>query len=371
MPHKRKPNQRRSKPAPATLDLERVDRLALSLRELAPWNWMTPAQIFGVQDPSSGQRAWVQVHAGSCPGVSAFLGDASHEQLLRRRAGELQHEDELHDSDQLILMLDPDPRVKLAESTRPTLRQPDSKDAAAPALLLHQRPGCPAGAPQAQDAERMAGVLEQLLELSPRLRVTPGLLDAQHPEGWLVRVPEATSGGLVWHDTRISTPTPDPIPVAQPDPEHLEYLGAYCCSFEGTLDCDVFFLPIPWRERGRHHDEFMVMFALLDPESGMILFQELLHCGNRWAEAQAALLHWIEQLQRFPERLRVRRRQLHAVLAPLAEHFGMQLELAAELPDCDVLQNDMSLHFQSLGPRHPLFQEQQPRRRRARQIKKR
>lgn len=340
---------------------------------MAPWNWMTPRQIFAVRDPISGERSWIQVLAGQNPSACAFLGDRSYELLKKREAGQILHEDELHDTDQLILQFQPDPSLPMPGRVRPRGPGTRSANASLYPILARKRPGCLPGMPEPEDWDRMSTVAEQLMALAPRLLVTPGLIDAEHPGGLLVRELVEMDGKTEWTDTRISSLPPSgaliPDPEANLDAKHLEYLRKHCMSFEATLDCDLFFLPTTVRERGALHETFVAMFVLVDPESGMMLWGEPLPCSRRWSAAQAALLEWIEYLQRYPERIRVRRPELQAQLEPLARAFGFQLTLERELPQCESLQNDVTLHFQTLGPRHPLVTGRGRKRTRPSEIK--
>jgi hypothetical protein len=285
-----------------------------------------------------------------------LVGDRSLEIHSRRHSGRHLHEDELHDTDQLILLYQTDPSVPMPG--RVPLRGLGSRTphAAIHAVLMHQRPGCPLGMALEDDYARMILVLEQLRELHARLKADPTLLDPQAHGGLLVRAPDPATLGDVsrWIDTRVTRLQRTPPNIQPVDADQMEYLRQYCTPIPATFDCDVVFVPFPSRERGCLYEHYTAAFAMLDSEDGMVVHFSLLACPDRWSGAQAELQDWIENMQRLPQALRVRRAELHAQLEPLTSALGIPLSLELDLPGCDVLANDLALHFQTLGPRHPL-----------------
>lgn len=361
MPRIRKTVRNRTEPTPCPLETfsvlwDRLGALAEEMRQLAPWSSIPPEQLFGVQEPRTGLHLWVHLVGGELPRVCVLVGDRSLEVHSRRHTGRHLHEDELHDTDQLILLYQTDPSVPMPGRVPP--RGPGSRNpnAAVHAVLMHQRPGCPLGPALDDDPALMALVLEQLKELHERLKADPTLLDPHVHGGLLVRtIDPATAGDAPrWIDTRVTRLHRKPPAVQPVDADQMEYLRQYCTPIPATLDCDVVFVPFPSRERGCLYEHYTAAFVMLDSEDGMVIHFSLLACPERWSAAQADLQDWIENMQRIPQALRVRRAELHAQLEPLTSALGIPLSLEPDLPGCDVLANDLALHFQTLGPRHPL-----------------
>lgn len=47
--------QKSTFPAPSLEEARRLYQAAMRVKELAPWEWMDEADIFGVQDPETGE----------------------------------------------------------------------------------------------------------------------------------------------------------------------------------------------------------------------------------------------------------------------------------------------------------------------------
>ncbi|QDU84037.1 hypothetical protein Pla163_11380 [Planctomycetes bacterium Pla163] len=77
----------------------------LTFRELAQWEWLDTENIFGIEDPSSGQVNWATVMGagGGLFGLGLYLGERGHHLLRRVESGEADYKDVDYGEDALLV----------------------------------------------------------------------------------------------------------------------------------------------------------------------------------------------------------------------------------------------------------------------------
>jgi hypothetical protein len=214
--------------SPTPSEWHRLYQATIRVKEIAPWEWMTETDIFGVQDPETGEIGFVSIMGmlGEHLAVAVYLGaeglysfwgfqqiadSAPPEALLGIPHLQASFEDrgELSAKDRAVIK-------ELGLKFRGRQEWP---------LFRSYRPGYLPWYLEAPEAQTLTYALEQAVEVTLRFKEDPGMLDPSDEESYLVRVPREVRGNLVWEDEVVRVPPvePEPIPVVM-DLEALAYV---------------------------------------------------------------------------------------------------------------------------------------------------
>lgn len=258
----------------------RLYRLAREVKQLAPWDWMAESDLFGVQIPESGRTVFVGVTGseGIHYAVAAYpdLGLLHRFRMLDDIEREF-YPERLLEIPQLQLSFDD--RADLADHAYRTIRRLGLRFRGKNAWPQFQsfRPGHLPGVLQEGEPEVMAHVLEQLLNLAPRMRTDPEGLAATEPDTFLVRVPTGggSGGGVFWRDEfrRFSAQVPDiPEPPLRVDLiSRLKKLP----EAEFPVEVDLFMTPAVVDDR-EHPPVFGYALLVVNGDNGIIIGTEML-----------------------------------------------------------------------------------------------
>ena len=166
---------------PPTIDEWReLYESAVRVKELAPWGWMTEADVFGVQNPETDELGFVSVMGmlGEHYAMSLYLGPkglyefwefeeighlASPEGLLEipQLQASFENRDELHKKDREVIK-------GLGLKFRGRHAWP---------MFRSYRPGFAPWFLEAEEARFLRYALDQLVDVAPRFREDPSLLE--------------------------------------------------------------------------------------------------------------------------------------------------------------------------------------------------
>jgi hypothetical protein len=329
-----------SENSPTIKEWRELYESVVRVKELAPWEWMTEADIFGVQNPETDELGFVSVMGmlGEHYAMSLYLGPeglyefwdfeeighlASPEGLLEipQLQASFENRDELHKKDREVIK-------ELGLKFRGRHAWP---------MFRSYRPGFAPWFLKAEEARFLTYALNQLTDVAPRFREDPSLLEPPADESYLVRVPRRADGTLVWEDhlTDVPPPEPSPIPIEM-DPQVLEDLKRLPRS-RNRLEMDFFMFPAPIQEKKEARPFFPYMLLTVDAQSGMVLGNELLKpdpsLEAMWGSIPATVAHQLAGAGIVPEEVTVGSELLFQLLQPLAESLRFKLEQSQILPN--------------------------------------
>jgi len=215
-------------------------------------------------------------------------------------------------------------------------------------LFRSYRPGYMPWFVTTAEARLLKYALEQTLEVAPRVKADPDILNAGDENGddeiYLVRVPLKEGDGLVWEDRLMRVPPPERESVAAaPDVEALGQLKQLPQRpFE--VEIDFFSLPTGIGDKGeRPYRPYMLMMA--DAKSGMIVGFEMMRPEPSLTEMHgqipSKIAEWFTQAGVIPERITARSELLLELLVPSAATLNISLYQSDELPSIDEAANSM------------------------------
>ncbi len=231
--------------SPSLEEWGRLYGVSIQIKELAPWQWMEETDIFAVQDPDSGQIGFVS--------VMGMLGDYLAISLYQGVEGlygfyELYYSTR-HEPERLLEI----PAVQVSYNHREQVEKEDRAIIQQLGLKFRGRHAWPVFRSfvpcyypwflEADEARFLTIALEQLLEVAPRVKQDPKLLDPYDDNRYLVRTPTLREGKWTWKDEYLPIYEPEAQPAfARIDKELLNLLETIQPS-DSIVEIDVFMLP--------------------------------------------------------------------------------------------------------------------------------
>ena len=317
--------------------------LAIQVKKLAPWQWMEETDVFGLENPDTGELGFISVmgNIGEYEAVAVYLGTAGLFAFIDFQA------DEFATPDRLIEM----PHLQAAFSDREYLEKEDRdlikqlglkfRGPYAWPMFRGYRPGYLPWFVTRAEARFLIHALSQVLDVAKRVRDDPHPIQPVRrveEGGHWVRAAHKEGAQLVWEDQvwLLSRPQREPVPVVV-DGDLLELLKLIPRS---DLDVEADLLLTPGRivkPGQRPLAVYVLMFA--DSNSGFILGVDVMTAEDSLAAMHAripnALAKILLQNQTVPRRLIVRSEVLRGLLRNLTQSLNIELRYADELPSID------------------------------------
>lgn len=310
------------------------------VKDLAPWEWMEEADVFGVRDPETEELGFVS--------TMGMLGEHYAVSLYRGPEGLY----EFRRFQELGPMLPPEglleiPQLQASFEDREQLEKRDRDQIKALGLKFRGRkswpmfrdfrPGLFPWFIEAGDVRFLRQALEQLLDVAPRFEEDPSLLETASDETYLTREPRREGGGLVWEDRLVDVPPPESVDVeVEIEPEVAQGLERLPQA-RMRLEMDFFMLPSPVQENRRSRPYFPYMLMAVDAGSGMVLGHEMLYVETSlpkmWASILPAAARTFINAGALPEEVAVGSDLLFQLLQPLAGLLDFDLDQPPELPN--------------------------------------
>lgn len=336
---------------PALNEWYKLYHATIRIKEIAPWEWMTETDIFGVQDPETDEIGFVSVMGalGEHLALAAYLGaeglysfwafaeiadDAPPEALLGIPHLQTSFEDrgELSTKDRALIK-------ELGLRFRGRQAWP---------MFRSYRPGYLPWYLEPQEVRRLTCALEQAAEVALRFKQDPALLEPINEESYLVRVPRQVGGDLVWEDKVMRVPPPKAEDISVPmDLEALEYVKQLPQG-EYVLEVDLGLVPIHVQEKGER--PYMPhMLLMVESESGFILSTELLGpepgLPELWGSVPMQVVRQLARMETRPREVRVQTNELFALAQLLAQELGFEVTRSPRLRSLDRARQSLMRRF--------------------------
>lgn len=326
-----------------TLDeWRRLYEAAIRVKEIAPWQWMTEADIFGVQDAETDKLGFVSVMGalGEHYSVAVYLGPEGLYGFWEcEDAGPLDPPEHLFEIPHLQASFED--RNTLHNKDRQMIKELGLKFRGRNAwpMFRSYRPGFFPWFLEAWEARFLVAVLEQTLDVTPRFRENRSLLEPAGSEGYLVRVPCREDDALSWVDRIVDVPPPEPqsIPIVM-DVEVLERLKQVPPG-TGKIEIDFFMFPSPVREERGARPFFPYMLLTVEAQHGLVLGSEMLtpdpSLEAMWGQIPLYVVRQLARVGMVPGVVSVRSELLFQLLQPVAQELRFRLRQSDTLRSLD------------------------------------
>ncbi len=303
---------------------------AVRVKEMAPWEWMTEAHVFGVQDPETREIGFVSVMGmlGEYYAISLYPNpEALYSFWMIQEAGPDINPDALLEIPQIHASFED--RGELHNKDREVIKELGLKFRGRKEwpMFRSYRPGFAPWFVEAEEARLLTHALNQLTDVAPRFREDPSLLEPPGEESYLVRVPREEGAALVWEDRQMEVPPPEPSPI-EIELDFRAFGDLEGLARGGELEMDFFMLPMPVME-GKDRPFLPYMLLAVDTGSGMVLGHDLLTADPSleamWASIPQTVAEQFAATEIVPEKVTAGSEPLYGLLQPLAESFGFEL----------------------------------------------
>lgn len=327
---------------PTKNEWERLYKLAAELKKLAPWEWMDETEIFGVQNPEAGEIGFVSIMGmlGEHLSVGVYLGaEGLYGFWDYQMAG--------HEGEPLALL--EIPQLQVSFENRENLEKQDRdlhkklglkfRGKQNYPLFRSIKPGFLPWFITSDEARMLICVIEQTLEVAPRVRENPEILNDESDtenEIVLTRVAEKQGAKIIWRDETREIPPPAEEEFAISISAALvEELKAFPQATNFILEAALFIMPNPVGEKGKR-PYFPKMLMLADGQSGAILGFQLIQPQENDAENYAEISrHFFAALRKLevrPQEIHIDSELLFDFLNGLNQQLNIKLRQTDDLP---------------------------------------
>jgi hypothetical protein len=320
---------------------------------------MWDADMFGVQDPESGENGYccVMGRLGEHFALGVYNGSEGLAGLWKMRMTEsvTSHDPVEVLSWQDCLMASYEDRSQLKKLDLDLIKELGLKFRGRNQwpLFRSYRPGYAPWFLTAAEARFLTVCLQQALDVVARFRDDRGLIGEPGPQGpYLVRVPEKPGEEWVWKDT-YQKPAParrsESPPVPPLDEARLERLRRLPAS-RGVLEMDYFFTSATIKGEEDERPWYPQLVIGADGDTGMILGFELVPAAEAPAALVEQLLQILERMESRPSRVMVQRDEARDVLRPVTDRLRIRLMRGRRLPAVDMARSELGSFLALGGP---------------------
>ena len=354
-----KPKVRISRRQAMALKWRPLYEAADQIKELAPWQWMQESDIFGVQNPETGEIGFVSVMGmlGEHLSIGVYLGaDAIHQfWALEDIAGSA---DEWEMASRLFVI----PQMQASYENRDMVEKEDAgimrklklkySGRSAYPVFRSIQPGCLPWFLDMDQIPFLTHILEQTLDVASRYEEDESLL---YPDGvgddemYLLRVPSEQDGEIIWRDEI----TPIPAPIIHNISIDID-IAAYETLQDvprvgNSVEIDLFMLMSPVEEKWSKRPYFPFTLLIVDADSGMILSHDLLSplpsLDDMYRKVPQKVIDLLLSNNMLPYEIHTQSHVLTTLLSPLFEELDTPVMERPSLPMVNEAKAAMFKHF--------------------------
>jgi hypothetical protein len=328
--------------SPTLNEWRRLYQAAIRVKEIAPWEWMTETDVFGVQNPETDEIGFVSVMGalGEHLSLALYLGSEGLYSFWGfQQLGDSAPPEAIFGM--LHLQASFEDRNTLSKKDRDVIKELGFKFRGRQAwpMFRSYRPGFFPWYLEAAEVRFLTYALEQVTEVTLHFKEDPAMLETDDDEGYLVRVPREKKGALAWEDRIEIVSPPDPEPISIPmDLNVLEEVKRLPRS-RHALEMDFFMVPVQVSEERGARPYFPHMLLVVESDSGFVFCSELLSpepdLEAMWGEIPVTVVHQLARIGVVPGQIRVRSSLLAQLLHILVEDLEFQVEMARSLRRLD------------------------------------
>ena len=317
--------------------------------EIKPWKWMTETDIFGVQNPLTGEVGYccVMGELGEVLAMSVYLGTSGLQGYSNIIEGRVEENDPDMMFAQDCFMVSFEDRDGLEKEDMALIKKTGLRFSGRRAWPLFRRyePGFFPSPIAAEDVVYLTAVLKQAKDVCLRLKENRNLLMNPEENVYLVRVPDRDTGR--WADAWMSPAPLQKIHVAASlDELRILKIKKIAKHSPVTWEIDFFFAPTPI-EGERPYFPYAIMIA--DSGTGFIHDMYLSDTATYHTVFPERFLSCIEKTATIPSAILARKDETISLIQPITRKLGIKLDKTSKLPAIDNARISMAKHFGTGG----------------------
>jgi hypothetical protein len=322
---------------PSLQEWKSLYEAATEFRKIESWRWMEDSQVFGVEDPETGEIGYCCVlgNLGELFALVVYLGTEGLQTHVKIQSGEVAPggEEALHGQKCLIATYEN--KGSLAKEDLQVIRELglNFKGRRVWPLFRSYQPGYFPWFLTRDGARFLTLALQQALVIVPQIKENMDLLTPDNEGLYWVRVPEQQEGGLVWKD-RWLRPAPlkqEKRAVPPVDELRLQRIKNKTGPRQGVWEVGFCYAPYPVQEGKEERPFYPYVFLCLDGHSGLILGTQVLEPWNLPSALQQVFLDLLERSGVLPKQVLANQPEVLEFLDPIAGKIGLKLATAKKL----------------------------------------
>ncbi|MBT9165147.1 MAG: hypothetical protein DDT22_01101 [candidate division WS2 bacterium] len=320
--------------------------MAVKFKEIEPWNWMWDSDIFGVQNPYTGEIGYCCItgRLGVHFGLVVYLGTEGLDMCWETQAEEKQPED--------FELIDLQKCLTASFEDRRYLEKPDLdlikvlglrfKGHNAWPLFRNYCPGYIPWFLSKEEVEYLTLALEQAIHVAVRFKEDEDLLTAQQEGIFFVRIPEITTDNIItWKDGWLKPAPLETKHVVLIDvPEiHLERIRKSAVHQNQIWEADSF--PIPTFIKDRERPYYLYGCVFIDKNSSFVLAAEMIKPQEYHNKFVGLLLKAMEEFGIIPKQIFVKKEEAFELLQPITSRLNIELKIVKRLPELERFKSEL------------------------------
>ena len=341
------------KSEPSLKDWKSLYDAAIAFRNIEPWEWMKETDIFGVQNPQTGEIGYccIMGELGEVLAIAVYLGTEGLEGYLNIRRGQIQHDDPDSLFIQNCLMLSFENRKLVQEDDREIINELGLKFRGKNAWPVFRRyePGYFPWFLNRDEVLYMTNALQQATDICLRFKDDAKLFRAPDKNQYLIRVAEEKNGRVSWKDEwrKPSLLEKKDQGFYKPvDEVRIQRLKKTVKSTHAIWEIDFFYAPTPVLEGERPFFPYAIM--IIDHDTGFILDMHLAETRPYQEEFLDQFLNCIETTSVIPLEILARKEEAVKLLETYASRLNIRLSRVKKLQNIDHARREMAKHLRSL-----------------------
>lgn len=323
---------------------------SIDFREMGCWEWMSDSDVFGVQNPETGQVGYCCVlgQLGEVFGLAVYLGPEGLEQHRKIQSGQLHPGSPESAYSQNCLATWFGKKNDLEQADLKIIRRLglNFRGANWPQFRSLQ-PGYLPWYLTETEAKYLALCLRETREVAICLHKDPGWLSGPGKNHYLVRVPVERAGAPRWesHWLKPAPITKTKVRWYRIDEVRLQRIKNTTKTRLGIWEVDAFYMGTP--VKGENRPFFPYAMLCVDQNSGFIFGTVVVEPSEWEAHFPASILGCIEDHNLLPSALWVRKADLCELIEPLASRLGIEVRFTRKLAEVDRAKRAMLKYFKN------------------------
>ena len=341
------------KTEPSIKDWKSLYDAAIAFRKIEPWEWMRETDIFGVQNPQTGEIGYccIMGEMGEMLAIAVYLGTGGLEGYLTIRRGQIQPDNPDSLFIQNCLMLSFENRKLVQEDDREIINELGLKFRGKNAWPVFRRyePGYFPWFLNRDEVLYMTNALQQATGICLRFKDDAKLFRAPAKDQYLVRAAEEKNGRVLWKDDwrKPSLPEKKEQGFFKPvDEVRFQRLKKTARPTPAIWEIDFFYAPTPVLEGERPFFPYAIM--IIDHDTGFVIHMHLAETRLYQKEFLEKFLDCIETTSVIPLEILVRKEEAVKLLKAYASRFNIRLSQVKKLRNTDHARREMAKHLRRL-----------------------
>ncbi len=313
--------------------------------DIKPWEWMIETDIFGVQNPLTGEIGYccIMGELGEVLAMAVYLGTEGLQGYIDIIEGLVGPDDPDSMFSQDCLIVSFEDRDDIEKEDKALIKKLGLKFSGKRAWPLFRRyePGYFPSPIYSKDIQYLTVVLQQAKDVCLRLKKDEEFLNPPEENLYLVRI-HGSSGN--WEDAWIEpSPVKKTFATTQLDELRIQKIKKIAKPSAAVWEVDFFYVPTPI-EAERPYYPYAIMIS--DSNSGFIHNMQLSNRSEYSAAFPAYFLSCLENNAMAPSEILVRREEVFELLQPFTMKLGIKLNMVRSLPAIDNARRSMTKYLQ-------------------------